>query len=175
MKNFKLLVLFSSFLFSLLPGVAMAELTTGRADSKAFILPTLELTVSEQGAQELSFGGITPSSLGPTEAPLRTILIDVHSNVGEKYQLTQALNGELQNIEGQTILLDHLKFKTMAVKSTGIAIPDFIAVAQSTQTIFTSDDKGTSESITALYRLTIPPSQAPGDYSAMLTYTVSSV
>lgn len=153
----------------------MAELKTGRADSKAFILPILELTVSEQGARELSFGDVTPSGLGPIQAPLRTILVDVHCNTGEKYQLTQALNGELQNIEGQTISLDYLKFRTMAAKSTGVAIPDLIPVAQSTQTIFTSDEKGSSESITALYELTIGPSQAPGDYSALLTYTVSSV
>ena len=169
---------YSLLLFCLLfpwPDAAQAASKTLQADSKAFIVPVLELRVSQQGAQELSFGDIAPSGTGPTEAQPRTILIEVTCNSGEKYQVTQALSGELKNAEGTTIPLSYLKFKTTAAKSTGHSVSDFTPVAPSARTIFTSDDQGSSESISTLYQLTIPPSQAPGDYSALLTYTVSSV
>lgn len=170
------LFLASFFLFSsLLAGVAGAETKTVQAASKALILPILELTVSQQGDRELSFGDIMPSGLGPIQAAPKSILIEVHCNSGEKYQVTQSVNGELENASGETISLDNLKFKTTAGNSTGHVISDLTPVTRGTQAIFTSDEQGRSESITAFYQLTIPSSQAPGDYSALLTYTVSSL
>ena len=154
---------------------AQAATKTLRADSHAEIVPILELSVSQQGARELKFGDLMPSSLGPTDAPVQTILVEVHCNSGVPYQVTQALSGELENAQGETIPLDNLKFKTTSLKSTGKGINDFTSVTSGTQTIFISDKEGTSDSVTALYRLTIPSSQAPGDYSALLTYTVSSI
>lgn len=168
-------LLLISCLIPFWPGVAGAESKVVRADSHALIVPVLELTVSQQGARELSFGDISPSSLGPTETTPKIIAIEVHCNSGEKYQVTQALGGDLENAAGDKLSSKNLKFKTVSGKSTGQAVPDFTPVEQGTQTIFISDEQGTSETLSAQYRLTVPPSQAPGDYSALLTYTVSSV
>ncbi len=175
MRKFCLLFLSVLSVSWLLQNAAQAESKTVTADSKALIVPVLELSVSQQGVSELRFGEITPSSFGPIQAAPKLILIEVHSNSGEKYQVTQAISGALENIDGKTIGLENLKFKTTSAKSTGHAVADFTSFAPGSQTIFTSDDQGTDDIISAEYQLTIPSSQSPGDYVALLTYTVSSV
>jgi hypothetical protein len=175
MKNLYRILLASLLFVLCLPSTSQAESKTITVDSKALILPVLELTLTQQGTRELRFGEIAPSGFGPTEAEPKLIAIDVLSNSGEKYQVTQALSGALQNAEGAVIELGNLKFKTTAPKSTGSVVPDFTAVSDKSQTIFTSDEQGNSASIFAEYRLSIPSTQAPGDYSALLTYTVSAV
>ena len=175
MKNFYSLFWASLALTILLPNAALAETRTITADSRALIPSVLELSVSQQGASELRFDKITPSSLGPTQTEPKLISIEVHSNSGEKYQVTQTISSALENATGEIIELENLKFKTTAAKSTGHGVSDFTPVSKGSQTIFTSDEQGSSESVSSEYQLTIPPSQAPGDYSALLTYTVSSV
>ena len=70
--------------------------------------------------------------------------------------------------------LDQLKFKTTSSKLKGSTIDSPMPVSASSQIIYTSDVEGASDTISAEYTLTVPASQAPGDYSALLTYTVSS-
>ena len=143
--------------------------------SQADIIPILEMSMSENAQSELKFGNVGTSSLGPTTTPSKMITIEVLSNTGQKYILTQAASGPLDNGQGSTIGLENLKFKTAALRYTGHPVSDFTAVASSSQTIFASDELGSSETVSAEYQLSIPPSQAPGDYSALLTFTVSSV
>ena len=103
------------------------------------------------------------------------MLIDVKANTGERYQVTQTMSGPLENPEGHKLGLGNLKFITSSSKSHGTVISIPTHVSPSSQVIFTSDNMGSSDAISAEYTLTIPPSQEAGDYFANLTYTVSSL
>lgn len=143
-------------------------------NAKADIETVLELQIDQTGQSELRFGNIRPSALEPTEAGPYVVTIHVVSNIGSSYHVTQSISNALENAEGQKIDSENLKFKTTAnTKGTVISTPT--PVTKSSQTIFISDPEGTSDTIKAEYTLTVPPSQAAGDYSALLTYTVSSL
>ncbi len=145
------------------------------ADTRAFIAPLLELSISQEGQSELRFGNIRPSAIDTIEAGPIAVLIEVRSNTGNRYQITQTINSALVNAEGNQMSFDQLKFKTTSSKLKGSTIDSPTPVSASSQIIYTSDAEGASDTITAAYTLTVPPSQAPGDYSALLTYTVSSL
>ena len=152
-----------------------AEIKTVVANTTAYIAPLLELAISQTGQSELRFGNIRPSAIDTTQVGPITLLIDVKSNTGDRYQVIQTINSALENSEGDKIDLSNLRFKTSSIKSNGIAIASPTPVSASSQIVFTSDAQGTSDTISAEYTLTVPASQAPGDYSALLTYTVSSL
>lgn len=165
---------FSLLLFGV--GPLLANTQSSSFVSTASVGSVLQLTVSQNAGSELKFGNITPSALGPTLATPQTITIDVQSNSGTKYVVTQLVNGSLDNGRGDKIGLENLQFRTASEKSTGAAVSSFTSMtaAASSQTIFTSNDQGDGETIQAEYQLSIPPSQAPGDYSTFITFTVSS-
>ncbi len=154
---------------------ALAETKSISVSSQASIAPVLELSISQEGQQELRFGNIQPLATTATEIGPITILIRVNSNTGERYQITQTLNGVLENSAGDQMSLDHLKFTTAATSTNGVAVASPTSVSTSPQIIFTSDEKGISDTVSARYTLTVPASQAPGDYSTLLTYTISSL
>ena len=168
------LILIGASLFMRLPAT-FAETKTVTTSTRASIGSILELTISQAGQSELRFGNIQPSAIDSKETGPVVILIDVKSNTGERYQITQNINSTLENADGNQIDIANLKFKTSSASSSGTGIGSPTAVSTASQVIFTSDSQGASDSIKAEYTLTIPPAQAPGDYSALLTYTVSSL
>jgi len=157
------------------PTTSHAETKAASTNTTASIAPLLELAISQTGQSELRFGNIRPSAIDVTQVGPITLLIEVKSNTGDRYQVTQTINSALENSEGDKIDLERLKFKTSSLKPNGTTIASPTPVSVSSQIIFTSDAQGTSDTISAEYTLTVPPSQAPGDYSALLTYTVSSL
>ena len=144
-------------------------------DTKAVIGPILELTISQNGQSQLKFGNILPVASGPTEVGPIVMIIDVKANTGERYQVTQLMSGSLENATGNKLDLENLKFKTTSANASGTAVSSATQVSSTAQVIFTSDITGSSDTISAEYFLTVPPLQEPGDYSANLTYTVSSL
>ena len=154
---------------------AFAETKTVTTNTSASVGSILELTISQAGQSELRFGNIQPSAIDTKETGPVVIVIDVKSNTGERYQVTQNITSALANSNGDQIDIANLKFKTSSASSSGTAVNSPIAVSTASQIIFTSDSQGASDTIKAEYTLTIPPAQASGDYSALLTYTVSSL
>jgi len=157
------------------PIQAEAALKSAVADYKATIIPILELAISQEGQSELKFGDILPSGAGPTTSLPKTIVVEIKSNTGERYQVTQKLAWPLQNAAGDGIELENLKFRSSSAGGSGSPVTDFTPATDSAQTVFISDNAGTGEVVSIEYELTIPPAQAPGDYSSLLTYTVSSL
>lgn len=143
--------------------------------AKAVVPSILELKISEAGQLELNFGVMRPSALDETVLGPIVIKVDVTSNIGDRYVVTHAMNGTLRNEEGVELSADHLKFTSQPEKSKGLGVPDPQSVGSGAQTVFSSDQEGTSDTINIEYRLTVPPAQAPGNYSTLLTYTVSAV
>ena len=167
--------LLSILFFTSLAIEAQAEVKSAVADYKAVISPVLELAISQEGQSELKFGDILSSALGPTDSTPKTIVVEVKSNTGERYQVSQKLAGPLENSQGNRIDLENLKFKSRSAGGTGNSVADLVPAADAAQTVFISDDAGTGEMIFIEYELTIPPTQPAGDYSSLLTYTVSSL
>ena len=154
---------------------AFAASKTVTANSSAVIGSVLELTVSGQGRSELRFGNIQPSGTAPVEAGPVVMIVHVESNSGERYQVTHATSGPLQNPDGYRIELENLKFKTSALASNGTVVSSLTPVSLAPQVVFTSDLEGSSDTVQAEYTLTIPANQPPGDYSTFLTYTASTL
>ena len=156
-------------------GIAWGASKQATAITSASVPGILQLSLSQNTQSELRFGNISSSILGPTLSTPQSIQIEVTSNTGVKYILTHTASGPLDNGQGQSIPLADLQFRTVAANGTGTAVPSFTATIPSAQTVFSSNEQGTSETVSAEYQLTVPPAQAPGDYSAFITYTVSSV
>ena len=142
--------------------------------SLASIKDTLELAISQAGQSDLRFGNIVSTSI-PVEAGPLTVAIRVTSNTGQRYQVAELLNGPLLNANNDQMGVENLKFKSSSATSAGTVVSSPIAASASAQTIFISDNAGTSDTLSVEYTLTVPPSQAPGDYSTLLTYTVSAL
>ncbi len=148
------------------------EATTAAVSTSAKINQALELTVAQSGQSEIHFGTIQSSDTSTKLGPF-TFTVDVYSNTGQRYEMTQLINSPLQNIAGDKIPTKNLTFKTSSTRSAGTAITTPAATSDKTQTIFVSDNKGTSDTIVVEYMLEAPANQPAGDYSALLTYTVS--
>ena len=142
--------------------------------SEAFIKDTLELAISQAGESELRFGNIRSSSQSTETGPLK-IILHITSNTGERYQVTEHLKGPLRNASNNRMGVENLKFKSSSAKSSGTVVSTPTAASASPQTIFVSDNAGSSDSVSVEYTLTAPANQAPGDYSAPLNYTVSAL
>ena len=173
MKIFIFLVSLACLLVSL-PTTLLAASKTATIRSQAHINDMLELTISSSGASELRFGNIRSSPNSIKTEPI-TIVVSVISNTGQRYQVSQLLNGALENAQGDRILPEHLQFTTASENLTGTVISDPTGLIPGPQTIFISNSAGSSETIRAQYTLSPPPYQAPGNYSALLTYTASAL
>ena len=172
MKKLVILNLLNLFI---LQSFAFAETKNVSVNVKASIETVLELNIEQTGQSELRFGNIRASATQVTATGPIVVRIHITSNVGESYQIMQSVGSSLVNSQGDRIDLENLKFKTRAAKTSGTVVVTPTSVSKSPQTIFVSDAKGTSDIIQAEYTLSVPASQPPGDYSTLLTYTVSSL
>lgn len=173
MKNKKSLILLNLLILFVTP--AFGNIQNLSVVTKADVETILELKIEQSGQSELHFGNIQPSSTQSTQVGPVTVKIRVTSNIGESYHVTQSMSNALENGEGDKIDPENLKFKTTAAKTGGTMITTPTPVSKTAQTIYLSDAKGTSDTIRVEYTLTVPALQAPGDYSTLLTYTVSSL
>lgn len=169
----------TSFIFVILGCLGVisplyAASKTATIRSEAFIKDILELSVSQTGQSQLSFGNVESSSSPQELGPLRVTLI-VTSNSGERYQVTELLSGPLANSNNDEIAVENLKFSSTSERSPGTGVPSPIPASTSSQTVFISDSVGSSDTINVEYMLTAPANQPPGDYSMTLTYTTSAL
>jgi len=174
MRKFFLLFLLGFSLGCLVPNSTLAENKSLAITSTAQVDSVFELSISQQGTAELYFGEITPMDTPSVRTASQLILLEINSNNGERYQVTQTTSGALENSEGKIIPLENLKFKTSSKKSLESATADFTSLTPESQTVFISDNQSANDTISIEYQLTIPPFQAPGNYTTLLTYTVSS-
>lgn len=152
-----------------------AATTTASAQAHAEIIPVLELKVSDQATSELKFGNITPSAIQSVMSPVKKINLDIRSNTGEPYIVTQSFSGPMQNTQGSTIDLEKLKFRAIPSGGQGSGVNTFTNSSSAAQTIYRSNETGQSQTVQLEFQLEVPVAQAPGDYSAFLTFTVSTI
>lgn len=175
MRNYKKISLFFLICSLAMPVQAFAVSTTVTIGSKASVTPTIELMVQGQKESELRFGNIAPSAASETVSGPMTMKVEVKSNTGERYQVTQNLANPLQNETGVAIPLENLSFTSRSENAGGTITEAPTKLISNHQTVYISDAQGKSATILIDYTLNVPANQAPGNYSATITYTASTL
>jgi len=126
---------------------------------------------------ELGSGIIAFQNLKPGESPKSyEVAIQIKSNVGKQYQVTQNVLSELVNKDGQIILQKYFTLRTEGVDTKGIIkFPQKAEVKKGDTALFISDKKGSPDSFKVIYELTCPSDVRAGDYSTSVVYSLSEI
>ena len=118
------------------------------------------------------------SNLKPGEGPrINEVLVEVKTNIGRPYQVTQNILSDLVSSEGIDIPSKFFSLKTVSVNSTKgqLKVLDKIGVAKGSLLLFISDNDGSSDQFKILYELVCPPDLKAGSYSSRITYTLTEI
>ncbi len=104
------------------------------------------------------------------------VLIEIRSNTGKPYQISQEVTSELVNKEGVTIPLRNFTVKEESVATKGtlkFLRPTELKMGSST--LFVSDHAGSADKFKVIYELDPPPDLKAGDYATHVTYSISEI
>ena len=124
-----------------------------------------------EGARGLYFGEL--KHVG--DMATRHALIKIHSNTGERYQVTQVVSRPMTNEEGREIDPSHFTFMAKGAKNGKILAGEEKPVKTGETVIFVSDEKGSPDEFTIEYQFTLPVDTRGGSYSSDVTYSLSSI
>ncbi|MFA6129859.1 MAG: hypothetical protein WC731_02620 [Candidatus Omnitrophota bacterium] len=133
-----------------------------------------EIYISPQDQRyNIDFVNIKPSD-GPR---LNEVLIEVRSNLGRPYQVTQNVLSELVNDRGDKIPSKNFSLQTLPVDKTkgSLRIPGKEPVKKGSQLLFISDSYGSADKFKIIYELICPPDLGAGNYSSRITYTLTEI
>jgi hypothetical protein len=104
------------------------------------------------------------------------VLIEVNTNIGRSYQVSQRVESLLTNEEGKTIPKEYFVFHTEKSTKGGILKqPSSTPVDIGETTMFVSDEKGSPTKLKVIYELTTPRDLSAGNYSSQITYSMSEL
>ena len=151
---------------------------------KQINLGALDLEIRQERIFEIS---ITPQdqrysidfdNLKPSDGPrTNEVLIEVKSNIGRPYQVTQNVLSELDNGNGDKILAKYFSVQTSPVNNTkgSLKVTTKIPVEKGNLLLFTSDSEGSADKFKVTYELTCPVDLKAGNYSSKITYTLTEI
>jgi hypothetical protein len=154
------------------------------SSGKQVNLGALDLEIRQERVFEIS---ITPqdqrysidfANLKPTDGPrLNEVLIEVKSNLGRPYQVTQNVLSELTSSTGDKIPAKYFSLLTLAVNNTkgSMKIDRKIPVERGSQLLFISDSSGSADKFKVVYELICPADLRAGNYSSLITYTLTEI
>ncbi len=149
-------------------------------------LDTLELEIEIERLFDLV---ITPQdekgvlefrNLKPKDPPQQNeVTIEIKTNIGKQYQLSQKVISDLTNKEGNVIPSDYFTLRTertesLATKGT-LKFPQKITVQKGETVLFISDNLGSSDKFKVIYELTCPTDVKAGDYSTRIIYSLLEI
>ena len=153
-----------------------AETETKTVRVSATILPRLELSVTPETGEEITFGAITQPA--PGEATSRSIKVAVNafSNLGTPYHITQMVRQPLTSPEGLVIANEQFQVLTTGASrgTLGSSEPTPI-VAGTPTTLYRSNARGKSDAFSAEYTLTVTSDTPAGEFDTEIVYTVTSL
>ncbi|MCX5669578.1 MAG: hypothetical protein NTX89_05685 [Candidatus Omnitrophica bacterium] len=135
---------------------------------------TFEISISPQDQRySIDFANLKPSD-GPR---LNEVLIEVKSNLGRPYQVTQNVLSELVSSDGEKILSQYFSLQTLAVNETkgNLKISNKIPVEKGNVLLFVSDTNGSADKFKVIYELICPTDLKAGNYSSRITYTLTEI
>ncbi|MEW6075372.1 MAG: hypothetical protein AB1530_03595 [Candidatus Omnitrophota bacterium] len=124
-----------------------------------------------------SGGLIQFRNVKPLEPPQKSeVEIEIHSNVGKKYQMTQKVISELTDKEGHVIADKFFTIQMEDARTKGqLKIPEKTPVTRGDTVLFVSDNKGSPDAFKLVYELQLPLDYRAGDYSTRIVYSLSEI
>ncbi|GEM_PF-1152117 len=105
----------------------------------------------------------------------RKVLLTVHSNLSQPYQVTQIVPRKLTNPEGMVLPKEHFKYFGSDAKTGILTVMSPMPVEEGERVVFTSDKKGTPEKFSIYYILTVPVNAASGTYNSEIKYSITTL
>ena len=163
-----------SYVLSASPSFAESDSKTVQVS--ATILPRLELSVSPETGEGIVFGAIEQPAPGSEASRSVSVHLNVFSNLGHPYQVTQAIRRPLTNADGQRIPERQFRVSTRdaGLGVLGVEHPTPLTPGVPT-TLYTSNERGKSDRFSADYTLTVTPETPAGDFGTEILYTVTSL
>lgn len=117
------------------------------------------------------------SNVKPTEPPrIAEVLIEVVSNTGKRYQVSQDVYSELINKEGVQVPPQYFTMRTETLDTKGtLKFPVKQEVKKGNSVLYISDNKGLFDKFKVVYELECPKDINAGDYSTRIVYTLSEI
>ncbi len=128
-------------------------------------------TEIEQSATNLNFGVFKSGE----EKQERRILLTVHSNLGQPYQVSQIVPRKLTNAEGTVIPREHFQFFGSDAQTGVLTVMSPTPVQEGESVVFTSNQKGAPEKFTLNYILTVPRGARAGSYNSEVKYSITTL
>lgn len=122
-------------------------------------------------------GVIEFRDLKPSQAPKQSeVIIEVNSNIGKQYQISQQLASGLVNREGKDIPKSNftLREESLGTKGT-LQIPSPTQVKIGETVLFLSDKQGSADKFKLIYELVPSLDILAGSYSTRITYSISEI
>lgn len=128
---------------------------------------------TESGEAAISFRDVKPNNLPRTFG----LDVEVKSNLGKQYQVTQKVLSDLTNKEGKAIPSKNFTVRTEKINATKgiLKLPEKTEVKKGDTTLFISDADGSSDSFKLVYELVATSDIIAGDYSASVVYSLSEL
>ena len=154
------------------------------SNGKQMNLGALDLEIRQDRIFEISISpqdqryNIDFANLKPSDGPrLNEVLIEIKSNLGRPYQVTQNVLSELVNSTGNKIPTENFLLQTLAVNATkgNLKIEKKIPVGKGNLLLFISDANGSADKFKVVYELTCPVDLRAGNYSSSITYSLTEI
>jgi len=115
--------------------------------------------------------------LKPKEPPKTSeVTIEIKSNIGKRYQVTQNVYSDLIDRQGNVIPPGYFTVRTESLDTKGkLRFVTRDGVKKGDTILFISDDQGSSDKFKIIYELTIPADVPAGDYSTRITYALLEI
>jgi len=128
----------------------------------------LTVTPADQ-KYEIEFRDLKPLGQPKTSE----VILEVTSNTGKPYQISQEISGGLVNKEGVEIPAKYFTLRTENVNAkVNLKFLEKQDVKKGNTILFVSDGEGAPAKIKVIYELTSPMEIMAGDYSANVTYSL---
>ncbi len=159
-----------TLLFRVESSSSLAPTETFRVPVRLEIEPVLYLEVKADGGTGLSFGRFRPDDLRE-----RTVTLDARSNLGVPYQVSQILSRRLVNEKGQPLPEEIFTYFADEPQGGKVGSTTPTPVREGEDVVYTSDAKGTTESVKLHYSLIIPKDTSAGSYNSDIKYSITTL
>ncbi|MFH0855981.1 MAG: hypothetical protein V1869_05715 [Candidatus Omnitrophota bacterium] len=133
-----------------------------------------EISISPQDQRyNIDFADLKPG-VGPR---INEVLIEVKSNLGRPYQVTQNVFSELSNSSGGKIPAEYFSLQTLAQNNTrgSLKVTGKTPIEKGNLLLFVSDPSGSADKFKVIYELVCPADLRAGNYSSQITYTLTEI
>ncbi|MCM8793723.1 MAG: hypothetical protein NC898_04580 [Candidatus Omnitrophica bacterium] len=141
-------------------------------DLEVEIAPIFNLEVKPELGGIIEFRNLRPG--GPPQSS--EVSIEIKSNLGKRYQVSQRIDSELVNKEGNKIPLKYFTLREESLETKGtLKFSKSTEIRLGEMILFVSDIEGTSDKFKVIYELEPPLDLRPGNYSTGIIYSISEI